>query len=187
MTLKSIQFWLLAINPLLALEVRPLESFALSSRIWVGSEKAVFAYTEEKEYRSTSDLKLHLIANNNDWLDKGDHWATRNPERLEHQKRSQELELLQTEIKIDKLEDENVDKLLQLEKQYSELEAKVLELQEALNLKTFPKEMRVRITKAIERLQKQQERIQRKFDNDYYLEESKYKKVEYKNSIKGQR
>ena len=62
------------------------------TKIWVGTEKALVTSAENKEYYSTNDVEIQLLAKNGEWIEKGRHWATLNPENLNLERESLELE-----------------------------------------------------------------------------------------------
>jgi len=164
-----------------------LSKLPTSSKVWIGSEKTLITSNNEMSFTSPSDSKFQLLKENKQWLNKGDHWGTLNPEQLAAERKSFNIEKRKIALQIDELEDSNIEKLLKIEQSHTEIAEKASELKQALDIEELSKETKALISKASERLDKQLERLKNKIDTEQFLLENSLKHEELLLSIKQQK
>ena len=84
-------------QPCLAAEVTPLEEYREVSRLWMGMEDGIIRPASYEQFRVDSECRLVLHAKDGQVLEKGDHWATVDPEQLQIERRTYELEKIKQE------------------------------------------------------------------------------------------
>jgi hypothetical protein len=73
-------------------EVKPLTEYHEASRMWMGVEEGFIRPASYEQFRLEADVQLVIHAKDHQVLEKGEHWATIDPEQLELEKRSAALE-----------------------------------------------------------------------------------------------
>ncbi|MEO1857851.1 MAG: hypothetical protein ABGY95_10890 [Rubritalea sp.] len=161
-----------------------LSKLPTATKIWLGSEKTLITTNDEMSFTSSSNSKFELLKTDGQWLKKGDHWGTLNPELLAAEREAYNLEESKIALQIDELEDSDIENLLKIEQSHTEISDKASELKQALKIDELSKETKERIYKALERLDKQLNRLKNKIDTEQYLLENSLKHQELVLSLK---
>jgi hypothetical protein len=81
-------------------EPRPLESLPETSRLWMGLEEGSIRPAAYEQVRSPAGGYLKIHATHGETLEKGRHWATQDPEQLDLEARSLEMDRLRLDRKV---------------------------------------------------------------------------------------
>lgn len=189
--LKPATFWQLLLVVTLSIRALGADSYQTdlsklptATKVWLGSEKTLITTNDEMSFTSSSDSKFQLLKADGQWLKKGDHWGTLNPEQLAAEREAYNLEQRKIALQIDELEDSNIENLLKIEQSHTEISEKASELKLALKIEELSKETKERINKALERLDKQLKRLKNKIDTEQFLLENSLKHEELLLSLK---
>lgn len=156
---------------------RPLTSYPTHPNLWIGSEKVLLQYNNEQTISASSRIRFQLHTDET-FLAKDLHWATLNPEALDHERKSVALEQRKTQLAIEQLTDHDMAALLKIEKDLLQNIDDTQSLKQAQQLKGISTKVRKQIKEKIKKLSDQRDRLQKKIDTEAYKQESILKKEE---------
>ena len=73
-------------------EVKPLTEYREITRMWMGVEEGYIRPASYEQFRLETDSQVAILAKDQQLLEKGEHWATIDPEQLDLERRSSALE-----------------------------------------------------------------------------------------------
>ena len=87
-------------------EVKPLTSFREVERLWMGMEEGVIRPAAYQQVRAETDGCVAIYAKDGQALKKGEHWATLDPEQLNIERRSLEVDKGKQDQQLEKGRDD---------------------------------------------------------------------------------
>lgn len=139
-----------------------LKSLPMVSRIWVGTERALLTSAHHKEYYSLGDGEVVVFADDGQWLEKGEHWVTLDPENLRLERDSLQLDKEKRDLQFEEYLEQEDNKILGLKKSFQELQEKGNDLSGLLQEEGLSAVVKNKIAEAQKEVLKQQGRIKEK-------------------------
>jgi hypothetical protein len=136
------------ILPLLG-EVRPLESFPLSDRIWMGLEEGSVRPAAYEQVRASVEGELALHAKDGQMLQKDEKWATYDPEALDIERRALTVDEGKLELLTSKNRADAEDAGLRMSLELHEATGKRAELVDVLQDSEVEEAFKKRVKEAI--------------------------------------
>ena len=145
-------------------EVKPLESYPEANRIWMGLEEGSIRPAAYNQVRAPIDGYLSLHAEDGQLLKKGDLWAVMDPEQIEIERRSLDLEIEKLQQKMDKVTGDTLDAQLRQALEIHKTEGKRQTLVDASQNPSIPGELRKRASDAITKIDERLELLRKQAD-----------------------
>jgi hypothetical protein len=133
-------------------ENKPLESYPKVDRIWMGTEEGSIRPAAYQQVRSTIDGYFALKAKDGQLLKKGELWAIIDPEEIEIERKSLDLEKAKLQQQADKTAGETLEAQIRLALDIHEAEGKRQTLIDASQNTSIPAELRKRAGDSISKI-----------------------------------
>lgn len=167
-----------AMHPALGADVGRLADLPKSKRIWMGIEEGTIRPAAFEQFRVDADAVIQLHANDGDTIEAGQHWATLDPEQLEIERKSIELEEMKREHQRAKDEYENeqarVALLLEIEEAYRKSE----DLAQAAQTIELDASLRKRASEAVEIMSRRIAMLEERATLEHQNEQTRLKEIE---------
>ncbi len=137
---------------LVAAGEKPLNSYPQSDRLWLGLEEGVIRPAAYEQFRMEGEGFVSLLAKDGQKLQKGEQWATLDPEQLDIERRSFELEKSKQEQALKKGREDLEDARLSLSLDLHELERKRDDLANVAGDASIPPVLRRRAEEAVSKM-----------------------------------
>lgn len=139
-------------SPASAAEVKPLESCPEVNRLWMGMEEGVVRPAAYEQIRADSDGYVSIATKDGQMLAKGDPWGTLDPEQLEIERRTFQLEENKQKQQLEKGREDARDAQLQMNLELHEAEGKREELAAVAQGDELPVVLKNRAADAVAKL-----------------------------------
>jgi len=155
-----------------------LSSLPKVSRIWVGTEKALVTSAQFKEFYALGDGKIEMLVKDGQWLKKGQHWATLDPESLQLERETLALEKEKNEQRFIEFEELLDNKLDGFKKALGELRTQDADLLLLAEQKEVTPVIRKKIIAAQKEIKEREKKLLSKISPENIALKSELKKRE---------
>lgn len=146
----------------LAAGVSPLQSYPAVERLWMGLEEGSIRPAAYEQIRASVEGNMALHAKDGQMLKKDEHWATSDPEQLEIERKSVEIDASKLERQIKKNRDDAMEAKLRMSLELHEAESKRTGLVDATGDDEIPLDLKKRAKEAITNIDEQIARLREK-------------------------
>ncbi len=149
--------------PLLA-GVSPLGTYPAVERLWMGLEEGSIRPAAYEQIRASAEGYIALHAKDGQMLKKDEHWATSDPEQLEIERKSVEIDASKLERQIKKNRDDAMEAKARTSLELHEAEGKRTGLLDAARDEQVPAALKTRVKEAITNIDEQIAQLRGKID-----------------------
>ncbi len=176
--LLIVSILLCVVSPTFA-EVKPLSEYPEVTRMWMGVEEGVLRPANYEQFRPDGDAYVAIHANDGQMLKKGEHWATIDPENLELERRTKELEdakaINKEQDALQEARERHVNKIRELH----EMQAQHATMQELRDSGDLDAVFGQRVQKAMAQLKEQIAVLEKQVTDDALQESLKLVQEDY--------
>ena len=147
-----------------AAEVKPLKSYPETNRIWMGLEEGSIRPAAYRQVRATLDGFFSLQAKDGQPLKKGELWAVIDPEQIDIERSSLNLEKEKLQQKMDKVAGDTLDTRLRQALEINKTESQRQKLIDASENPSIPEELRKRASDSIAKIDERLKLLKKQAD-----------------------
>jgi len=165
-------------HPAIGADVADLADLPKSKRIWMGIEEGAIRPAAFEQFRVDADAVVVLHANGGDMMEAGQHWATLDPEQLEIERETIELEEMKREHQRAKDEYENEQARVALLLEIEEAHRKSEDLEQAAQTAELDASLRKRAREAVEIMSHRISLLEERASLEHQNEQTRLKEIE---------
>ena len=131
-------------------------------KIWIGSEKGKIEASAYKEIYTQGNSDFSILVINQQWVKKGERWATISPKLIELERKSLEINRRKTNFELSELKDKNLENNIHLKTKLHEILHNKQKLENFVEQNQLDSKILIKVESSIKELTNQEERIREK-------------------------